>query len=234
MTIPIRLLEAVRDNPTEGALAVCAHALSEADLVIDWTQDAHATLLEATAVLLSIEEQGLVSHFVAPPDLNGPMGAVCNQLRNFLQDVQADLVGQSSAQKLENLKNRFNITLSNGFGYEFTDGDLSRIQTVINELRDLLSKEPRLDAGHKQRLMKRLEDLQRELHKKVSDLNRIYGLIGDAGVTLGKLGTDAKPFTDRIKELLGFAWKSQARAEQLPSSAENPMIGHDSEPPLLG
>jgi len=50
---------------------------------------------------------------------------------------------------------------------------------------------------------------------------------------LGKLGEGAKPFVDRIKEIVDIGWKSQARAEQLQSDAENPMIGHESEPKLL-
>ncbi|UVM48254.1 MULTISPECIES: hypothetical protein [unclassified Pseudomonas] len=97
----------------------------------------------------------------------------------------------------------------------------------------MLAKDTLLDDGHKRRLLKRLEELQKELHKKVSDLSHFYALMGDFGVAVDKLGKGAKPFTDRIKELIGFAWKSQARAEQLPSSAENPMLEHDDEPPRL-
>jgi hypothetical protein len=51
---------------------------------------------------------------------------------------------------------------------------------LINELRDELSKESELDEAHKQRLLKRLEALQKELHKKVSDLDHFCGLLGDS------------------------------------------------------
>uniref|UniRef100_UPI0017492F50 hypothetical protein n=1 Tax=Pseudomonas sp. FEN TaxID=2767468 RepID=UPI0017492F50 len=196
-------------------------------------EDDHSILLEATAALMSLQEHDLIENSNSHPDVEGHMGYVCNNMKRFLQDSLGDLVGQSSAKKLEALKKSFGVTLANGFAYEFTEGDLSRIQTIINELRGLLTKDSALDEGHKRRLLRRLEELQKELHKKVSDLSHFYGLMGDFGVAVGKLGKDAKPFTDRIKELIGFAWKAQARAEQLPSSAENPMLEHDGEPPTL-
>lgn len=78
-------------------------------------------------------------------------------------------------------------------------------------------------------ILKRLENLQSELHKRVSDLDRFWGLVGDAGVVLGKLGKDAKPIVDRVREVAEIAWKTQARTEELPSSSPNPMLGKDSE-----
>ncbi|MFI8647915.1 hypothetical protein ACIGJK_24375 [Pseudomonas iridis] len=234
MSIPQDILQTVGDNPIEGAIGICRFAINFSGESSDWTEDVHGVLLEATAALLSLEEHGLIENGNGHPDVDGHMGQVCNNMQRFLLNSLNDLVGQSSAKKLEALKKSFGITLANGFAYEFTDGDLSRIQDLINELRGLLADDSGLDDGHKRRLLKRLEELQKELHKKVSDLSHFYGLMGDFGVAVGKLGKDAKPFTDRIGELLGFAWKAQARAEQLPSSAENPMLGHEGDPPQLG
>jgi hypothetical protein len=116
----------------------------------------------------------------------------------------------------------------------FTEGHIKRFQELINELRDELSKQSELDEAHKRRLLKRLEALQKELHKKVSDLDHFRGLLGAFSVAVGKLGTDAKPVVDRVKEIVHIAWKSEARSEQLSSSAENPLLGNDAEPPALG
>ncbi|WLH71963.1 hypothetical protein PSH70_18485 [Pseudomonas fluorescens] len=233
MSIPQDILKTVGDNPVEGAIAICRFALDHSKELSDWTEEIHGVLLEATAAIMSLEEHDLIANNNSHPDVEGHMGYVCNNMTRFLQDSLADFVGQSSAKKLEALKKSFGISLANGFAYEFTDGDLNRIQEIINELRDLLKKDSALDDGHKRRLLKRLEELQKELNKKVSSLSHFYILMGDFGVAIGKLGKDSKPFTDRIGELLDFAWKAQARAEQLPSSAENPMLGHDGEPPRL-
>jgi hypothetical protein len=233
MSIPNHLVQAVRDNPIEGAMAICGYALDEVEIQPDWTQETHSLLLEATALILSLQEQSLIPHMRDVPSLDGSMGYVCNQLRAFLGDIQQELVGQSSAQKLESMKSRFSITLANGFSYEFTDGDLQRIRTLINELRELIIANGELDDGHKRRLLKRLEKMQAEIHKKVSDLDNFYGLLVEASVVFKKVGENAKPIVDRIKELTSISWSTQTRAENLPSGSEPPMLGNDSETPAL-
>ncbi|MFK7698516.1 hypothetical protein [Pseudomonas caspiana] len=233
MQIPAAILQTVRENPVEGTIAVCKYALGVSQACEDWDEPTHEVLLEACAVILSLAEHELIAHLNSPPSLEGHMGSVCNNMQQFLSDTQAEMVGQTSAKKMEALKKGFAVSLANGFGYEFTDGDLSRLQTLINELRGLLQADTKLDDGHKRRLFKRLEALQRELNNKVSEVDNFYALLGDAGVAMGKLGKDAKPFVDRIREIAQIGWKAQARAEQLPGSADNPLLGSDTEPPAL-
>ena len=67
--------------------------------------------------------------------------------------------------------------------------------------------------------------MQQELHKCMSDLDRFWGLVGDAGVVLGKFGTDAKALVDRIREIAGIVWRTQAFAEELPTDTKNLLIG---------
>ena len=54
-----------------------------------------------------------------------------------------------------------------------------------------------------------------------------WGMVGDAGVLIGKLGTDAKPIVDRVKEIAAIVWKTQAIAEKLPRNSPNPMLEQD-------
>lgn len=123
----------------------------------------------------------------------------------------------------ENIKQRLSGKFGTAF-YEFTKGDLKRIQTLINELRELISENNDFEEDHKHRLLKRLEKLQRELYKSVADLDRFYGLIGEAGVAIGKFGKDAKPFVDRIREIAEIVWRTQAIAEELPSGMQLPLL----------
>lgn len=233
MNISPDILKKVGEDPIEGAIELCRFALGFAKGSDEWNEDIHSVLLEATAVLISLEEHGLLQTDSSHPEIEGHMGYVCNQMLRFVDDCLNNLVGHSTAKRLEALKKNFSINLANGFAYEFTDGDINRIQELINELRNMLTSDSALDEGHKRRLLKRLEDLQKELHKRVSNLSNFYNLLGDFGVVIGKLGKDAKPFTDRIGEIMGYAWKSQARAEQLPSNAENPMLEQDKNTPRL-
>ncbi|HBN90004.1 MAG: hypothetical protein ACI832_001425 [Rheinheimera aquimaris] len=151
-------------------------------------------------------------------------------IREIIQPLIDDEVGSNRRnQFLSAIYNKKKI-LDKGFFYEFTDGDLKRIQAIINELRDQIGESDLFEEDHRRRLLRRLEALQSEMHKKMSDVDRIWGLVGDAGIAIGKFGKDAKPFVDRIKELSQIAWKTQARAEELPSSITNPLLENDGEP----
>lgn len=122
-----------------------------------------------------------------------------------------------------------NVRLGAGFYYEFSDDDIGKIQNLINELRDLITKSDVLEEDYKSRLLNRLERLQSELHKKVSDLDRFWGLVGDAGVMAGKFGEDVKPIVDRIMELGKIIWGAQAKAEELPPATEFPLLTKEDD-----
>lgn len=109
--------------------------------------------------------------------------------------------------------------IENKFYYSISDDDIKRIQDRINELRGLLSASNDLTEDHKRRLLLKLEKLQQELHKKMSDLDHIYGLIGDAGVLVGKFGNDVKPIVDRIKDIVSIAMNIMLVTNGLPSGS---------------
>ena len=122
-----------------------------------------------------------------------------------------------------------NVRLGTGFYYEFDDDDIDKIQNLINELRDLITMSDVIEEDHKRRLLNRLERLQSELHKRVSDLDHFWGLVGDAGVMVGKFGEDVKPIVDRIRELRTIIWDAQVRAEGLPPATEFPLLTKEDE-----
>lgn len=237
MRIPQEILDQAIEDPLAAAIASCEFIFQTLNDGSEWDENDEELLLEGYAFVSSLIEAGKISASVNPPIINGSLKTTCSQLHTYLNDSNEKFEAQyrlkSNQRKLDQFKNHFSLTINDAFGYEFTDGDLKRIQQLLNELRELVSANTELDADHKQRLLKRLEEMQREMHKKVSDLSRFYALVGDAGVMLGKLGTNAKPLVDRMKELAGIAWNAQARAEELPSGSDHPMLSHDSEPPAI-
>jgi hypothetical protein len=139
-----------------------------------------------------------------------------------------DIIDQQQAdqQKLQFVR-VFDSKFKRAFAYEFSDGDVRIIQKKINELRNLISKSKYMDDEFRLRLLKRLEKLQAEFHKRISDLDRFWGLLGDADVAVGKFGNDAKPFFDRVRELLETVWRTQARSEELPTNSPLPEVGQE-------
>ena len=150
-------------------------------------------------------------------------------LSTLRQDLHEYVQSDEEEKILNQLRGEYTTHIGKSFAYEFSDGDLSRIQALINELRDLVSSSNMFDDKHKRRLLNRLENLQQQLHKKQSDLDHYWGLVGDAGVVLGKFGKDAKPFVDRIKEITNIVWRTQSRAEELPSDSKPALLSSDNE-----
>ncbi len=186
-------------------------------------------IMEVATLALSLIKSGKIS--TPLPVLPIPTGNFANdysQVRDILISLRTTIhkIKEQNSIKilLDKIKNRFEIEIENTFHYEFSEGDIKHIQATINTLRELISNSTKLEQDHRERLLKRLEQLQSEVHKKISDLDRFWGLIGDAGVVLGKIGTDAKPIVDRIRELAEIVWRTQARTEELPSDAPFPRL----------
>jgi Fe-S-cluster formation regulator IscX/YfhJ len=146
-----------------------------------------------------------------------------------LQSLYSESLSSVVAKKSGNQQERFVALVGKRFCYEFTDADVKRIQSLINELRSLIMDAKDFEEDHKRRILKRLEALQGEIHRRLSNIDRFYGLIGDAGVVVGKFGADAKPFVDRVREILEIVWRSQATAEKLPASARPALLTSDKE-----
>lgn len=129
-----------------------------------------------------------------------------------------------AAEKYDSLKDKYQTHFAHTFAYEFSEADLKIIQTRINELRDFITSSDCFSQKHKERILKKLEGLQASLHQRMSSLDKLWALMGEAGVAIGKFGKDAKPFADIIRDILQVTWQSQARAEELSSVAPFPKL----------
>ena len=102
---------------------------------------------------------------------------------------------------------------------EFHDDEINQLQNLINELRDAISGCESLEANHKYRLLRRLERLQKELHKEVSNLDSMWIFVGDAAFVLGQAAKDGKPIFELVREIMGIARIAMARTHGLPPGA---------------
>lgn len=224
------ILDSIKDDPIRGALL--AIQLTRDHLIDDqqmWHDSDHEALLEAYGLLAEMIDSGLLDIEVKSISLTGAVQNDCASISQWLHAIEETLQGHFTEVKLRSIRAHYKTTLGTGFHYEFSQGDVDRVQELLNQLRDLVSKSSFFEKDHQRRLLKRLESLQAEVHKRVSDLDRFWGLIGDAGVAIGKFGKDAKPIVDRIKEIADIVWRTQSRAEELPSSAAFPLLDNKNE-----
>ncbi len=232
MIFTAKIITSADENPIETIVDVCRivlERLEETNQQNDWMHEEYELLMEASAFIDTIIETNDLFTDYKIPELSGGMSDNCSTLSQYVTAINNDFQARATELKMEAYKNRYKTALHSSFSYEFSQGDLDRVQTLINELRDSVSTLTALDSEHKARLLKRLEKLQSELHKRVSDLDRFWGMVGDAGVVFGKLGNDAKPIVDRIKEISEIVWRTQARTEELPSDSLSPLLEHDKE-----
>ncbi|MFG0529849.1 hypothetical protein ACF8FB_05825 [Pseudomonas sp. yb_2] len=229
MSIPDHILEIVRTNPTQAAHSACNYALDMVDQTAEWSVEEHELLLECYALISAMEDAGLISIFADLRDIDADLRSACIKLHQYLEAVYEELEKELADHRLKAMKSRFADLVAHGFSYEFTEGDVNRIQVLINELRTLISDNTELEDQHKRRLLKRLEKLQSEMHKKMSDLDHFYGLTVEGSVMLKKVGGNLKPIVDRISEITKITWATQSRAEDLPSGSEPPLLGHDDD-----
>ncbi len=221
----------IEDKPVQAIVEACNQTMDKLSLNDnnEWTYQEHEILMETVALVeLIIESSNLHSQY-ALAEQPGDIQNSCGQLLQYLESIKNEFHGQANELKMESYKNRYEAALKSSFAYEFSQGDLDRVQILINELRVHINDRKDLEAEHKRRLLLRLEKLQTELHKRVSDLDRFWGMVGDAGVVVGKLGKEAQPIVDRIKEISEIVWRTQARTEELPSNSPNPMIENDDK-----
>lgn len=199
-----------------------------------WTEDDLNVLTESYALLVEAIEADVFPFKTNYPKLTGELESDCLIARKFIQDIVGKCKIEATRLKLEFLRSKFKTSIGSSFSYEFSQGDLERVQGLINTLRSEISGLAGLESDHRRRLLNRLEKLQSELHKKMSDLDKFWGLVGDAGVVFGKLGTDAKPVVDRIKEIADIIWQTQSRAEELPSGTQLPSLDNKTNQPSNG
>jgi hypothetical protein len=131
---------------------------------------------------------------------------VLNRLNKYYFDVVAK---ETSSQ----YKNIFAKQI-----YSFSDEEYSSIQDHINNLRTKLQNSNDFEANHKERLLKKLEELQKELHKRMSSFDKFLGGFLSVTHTLGLSAKEVKPFTDDVKDILDITLNAKSRGENLPES----------------
>jgi len=225
-----KFLEEVEDSPVNSIVSIVETVNSnlKGNDFSRWHKNDYEILFEGFSLIQSIIESFELPVYIQIPKINGDEQQDCSSMNNFLNSIGKIYKAKATEIKLDMMKNKFKIILNQSFAYEFSQGDLDRIQVLINELREQINSSDLFEEKHKSRLLSRLEKLQAEMHKKMSDVDKFWGLIGDAGIVIGKFGKDSKPFVDRIKEISDIVWRTQARAEELPSGTPTPLLNNDT------
>jgi hypothetical protein len=150
---------------------------------------------------------------------------------DFVEDHHKQFTNRVSNRAYAKSLERYKQLTGTSPYYELSEGDIAKIQELINKLRVALQYSEILTGEHRQRMLSRLEKIQSELHKRVSDFDRFYGMITDCIVLAGQFGEKAlKPITELVREIYKLVWITQCRSLNLPSDTPLPLpSGSDSK-----
>ncbi len=138
------------------------------------------------------------------PNKQENLEAVVKAFQGVRNKADANLTQRNSRGLLEVKTLEYEEIFAKVSCYEFSDSDFNRIQVLINEMRGLIRESKLITDDHKRRLLRRLEAMQAELHKK-------QGTLTDSGASSARLES---PFgsLERTQNRLPIWFKSWVRS----------------------
>jgi hypothetical protein len=213
--------ESLPQKPSLAGLRICLKFLEFNNVFTEpkIKKEHYEQYVQALGVLKAFSE---ANDFVFTyPEISGDPEDI-NIIVKFFQTVRRHFQKGIANLELEESVDKFSKHFGN-FCYVLSQGDVERIQSLISQLRETISNSGEFPEEYKKRLIKRLERLQSEVHKRMSNYDRFWGLMGDLGIARNKPGKDAKTVTEYMEGILTIVFRSQAIAEQLPSDSRLPI-----------
>jgi hypothetical protein len=200
----IPFLESLPEDELDALEALCVE-FTKFDQSAGKKHDFNDDYVEVLTLLQAFTKHRSINQFnfadVATPNKGANIANVINKFNEIAQDTSTRKAYRSAKGHYKSKVDHYSALFAGITKYEFSDKDYARIQILITELRDLIVKNTFLTEDHKSRLLKRLEAMQSELHKKTSDIDRFWGFIGEVGINIRKFGENMSPISERVQEL---------------------------------
>jgi hypothetical protein len=203
---PPKLLQNLPSDNVEGLAALCSE-FERFDGHARQLIDHHADYVEALSILKAFtmaREAKLEPFPELGPQKHQNVAKVSTYFNQLRDTVRAELTKRYSRGYFDAKTEEYMALFSRVSVYEFPEAEFKRVQDLIQELRQLIGNSTLLSDEHRRRLLRRLEAMHGELHKKTSDIDRFWGFIGEAGIAMRKFGEDLAPISERVLELGGI------------------------------
>jgi hypothetical protein len=164
----------------------------------------HDDYVEALSILRAFgmaRQEELEAFPEVGPQRHQNVASVATYFGQLRARVRAELTSRHAKGYLDSKTEEYVSLFAKVPVYEFSEPDFQRIQGLVNELREMFRTSHLISEEQKRRLLRRLEAMRAELHRKTNDIDRFWGFIGEAGITLRKFGEDLKPISERVLEL---------------------------------
>ena len=119
----------------------------------------------------------------------------------------------------------------NPFEYRFDAQQLERLQQLVNEVREQLQTLEGIPESWRRRMLRRLEALQKELHERMSSMDRFWGIVGEGVSVLYQIGVAATPLVNRLREMAEIGLRVHAQFFGLPVPLGVPILPPSEDDP---
>jgi len=164
-----------------------------------------------------VEQEGLPLMAGFP---NFKVGGVPPQARQYitamhewLRDYAAFRLERDAAETAESLEEHFAALLDENLGYDLPEQQLTQLRGFVTALQEKISSANAPCEHRRDRLLKRLEKLQSELHSKLSSLDRLYGTTMEVLVVAQTLGDKSKAVLDIAGKIFAIIWAVHSRKD---------------------
>jgi hypothetical protein len=144
------------------------------------------------------------------------------ELKKELKARQAE-IGVLSGQRRIQTASEEMLERRLGLSFRLSEDEKKHIQFLIDRIRGVLTNTKSAPAGHRRRVLRRLERLQAELYEQESRLEQLQGIALQVGLTIRAFYDQTEPVIQDVKEILGLLLGVQARGEKLTGQLTPPM-----------
>lgn len=99
--------------------------------------------------------------------------------------------------------------------YEFSDEDYEKIQVAVSRVRNTVRKSKTITEKHRERILKAVERVQRELNKRMSNFDRFWGLIFATLDYTHEAGKKALPIAKDMQEIVTIVARTKRKIDRM-------------------
>lgn len=209
-----QFLNGLPSNTDDAIIKVCNEYLKMCQKLSDTTHH-NDDYIEASAIILAFfnsKEFGI-------SDWESNYYALQNILKSEKESAEKRIFDRNETRHKQIQKEKYDVFFSkrNDNNYKFSDDEYEKIQVLINQLREDIKSAKKIPQNHKERLLKRLEAMQKELHKTLSNFDQFLGFWLEIGIAGRKFGEDMEPITTRFGKIIVIVATVIETKEKLPA-----------------
>jgi hypothetical protein len=219
-------IESIPSDPHKGLMYLCTEFREWSNSIEDSRldqADKRILFLEAYHLLRHYVADTVLEEFVDVPKLDEKASEVIKVTTFMYTESMAKVTPfvreREEQERLEAAETKVAQLLGKSFSYKLSRKDIDRINELTHELIESLGNLEFNSSGYQSRLIRRLHYLQSGLAETMASLESFYVLLSDAAVLYHKYHQAAEHPVKLIKQVVGFAWRSQVNAEELPTDS---------------